>query len=86
MELSFGIVIVVELIGVVLEQLYIVKSTGDYLWQNRVAILSRKPRTHKNIYYIVGCLELAVILYPVHISITIFILFLSIVNGVVQRM
>ena len=83
MELSFGIVVVVELIGVVLEQLYIVivkvqgvvlaklnivelikgvvleqlnivkfigvvpwhycAKSRDYLWQNRVAILSRKP-------------------------------------------
>ena len=45
-----------------------------------MAILSRKPLLIKNTYYIVGCLELAVIFYPVHIFITIFILFLSLVT------
>ena len=37
----------------------------------------KEALTHKNTYYIIGCLELAVIFYPVHIFITIFILFLS---------
>ena len=80
---------IVELIkGVVLEQLYIVKVH----WSCPLALLCKVQRlplakqsgytfkealTHKNTYYIVGCLELAVIFYPVHIFITIYNLFLS---------
>ena len=52
-ELSLSNCILLKSIGVVLWH-HCAKSR-DYLWQNRVAILSRKPRTQTHIYYIVGC-------------------------------
>ena len=52
-ELSLSNCKLLKSIGVVLWH-YCAKSR-DYLWQNRVAILSKKPRTQIHIYYIVGC-------------------------------